>query len=116
MYYTGTGRFVNRPVPVARSLRDRKLQRALVQFFKPENYFEVREALVRAGRADLIGTGCDALIPANPPQEALEARRRRASAALDNDHDLTVPNPARARPGDRPQRPTQRRQRKPGRG
>jgi hypothetical protein len=26
-------------------LRDRKLQRALMQFFKPENYFEVRKAL-----------------------------------------------------------------------
>ena len=33
-----------------RHLRDRKLQRALMQFFKPENYFEVREALI-AGRA-----------------------------------------------------------------
>jgi hypothetical protein len=26
-------------------MRDRKMQRALMQFFKPENYFEVREAL-----------------------------------------------------------------------
>ena len=32
------------------NLRDRKLQRALMQFFKPENYFEVRKAL-GAGRA-----------------------------------------------------------------
>ena len=38
-----------KPVYVARHLRDRKLQRALMQFFKPENYFEVREAL-QAGR------------------------------------------------------------------
>ena len=44
------------------------MQRALMQFFKPENYFEVREALLKAGRADLIGSGCDCLIPAQPPQ------------------------------------------------
>ena len=42
-----------RPVPVARNLKDRRLQRALMQFFKPENYFEVRESLVEAGRTDL---------------------------------------------------------------
>ena len=35
---------------VAKHLRDRKLQRALMQFFKPENYFEVRKALLAAGR------------------------------------------------------------------
>ena len=40
------------------------MQRALMQFFKPENYFMVREALLKAGRADLIGNGCDCLIPA----------------------------------------------------
>ena len=36
-------------------LRDRRTQRALLQFFKPENWFEVRRALIDAGRADLIG-------------------------------------------------------------
>jgi hypothetical protein len=38
-------------------LRDRKMQRALMQFFKPENYFEVREALTQAGVHDLIDGG-----------------------------------------------------------
>jgi hypothetical protein len=42
-------------------------------YFKPENYFEVRQALIEAGRADLIG-GCDGLIPAQPPKEALARR------------------------------------------
>jgi hypothetical protein len=32
-----------KPVGVARNLRDRKSQRALMQFFKPENDFEVKE-------------------------------------------------------------------------
>lgn len=56
---------------MAKQLKDRKMQRAMLQFFKPENYFEVRRALIEAGRADLIGNGCDCLIPANPPPEAL---------------------------------------------
>ena len=62
MYYTGLDPFTGQEVYVARHLRDRKLQRALLQFFKPENYFEVRKALLAAGRHDLIGSGCDALI------------------------------------------------------
>ena len=55
MYYTGLEPFTKQKVYVARQLRDRKLQRALLQFFKPENYFEVRKALELAGRQDLIG-------------------------------------------------------------
>ena len=57
MYYTGIDPFTGREVYVAKHLRDRKLQRALMQFFKPENYFEVRRALEEAGRTDLIGYG-----------------------------------------------------------
>ncbi len=63
MYYTGIDPFTGDAVYVARALNDRKLQRALLQFFKPENYFQVRKALEEAGRTDLIGNGCDALIP-----------------------------------------------------
>jgi hypothetical protein len=79
MYYTGIDLFTKQEVYVAQPLRDRKLQRALMQFFKPENWFIVREALLQAGRQDLIGSGCDCLIPAQPPKEAIEARRRRKS-------------------------------------
>jgi uncharacterized radical SAM protein YgiQ len=93
MYYTGMDPFTKKPVKVAKAMRDRKAQRAMMQFFKPENWFAVREALIRAGRADLIGSGCDALIPANPPKEALEKRRRDAQRAVEGDHYHTVPNP-----------------------
>ncbi|CAN5660528.1 hypothetical protein BH23PLA1_BH23PLA1_30300 [soil metagenome] len=79
MNYTGIDPFNGEEVHVSRHLRDRKLQRALLQFFKPENDFEVREALLKAGRGDLIGNGCDCLIPANPPRAALQARRQRAN-------------------------------------
>jgi uncharacterized radical SAM protein YgiQ len=86
MYYTGLDPFSKQPVYVARHLRDRKLQRALLQFFKPENYFEVRRALEQAGRQDLIGRGCDCLIPDKPPREALEARRRDANRRFQGEY------------------------------
>ena len=92
MYYTGIDPFTKQEVFIARNLRDRKMQRALLQFFKPDNYFEVRQALIEAGRSDLIGGGCDCLIPAKPPKEALKGtwigrtimstRCRRRSAAI----------------------------------
>ncbi|MEZ6197233.1 MAG: DUF3362 domain-containing protein [Planctomycetota bacterium] len=78
MYYTGLDPIDMEPVAVAKNLRDRRLQRALLQFFKPENWFEVRRALEQAGREDLIGDGPDRLIPSRPPREAVEARRRNA--------------------------------------
>ena len=91
MYYTGIDPFTKKPVHVARSLRDRKVQRAMMQFFKPENYFEVRRALVEAGRADLIGQGCDALIPSTPPREAILRRREDANARFRGEYVHTVP-------------------------
>src|SRR5262249_42599649 len=76
LWHTGIDPFTKKEVYVAKGLRDRKMQRALMQFFKPENWFTVREALIQAGRQDLIGNGCDCLIPANPPKEAIEALPR----------------------------------------
>jgi hypothetical protein len=117
MYYTGLDPFTNKPVQTAKNLRDRKLQRALMQFFKPENYFEVREALIQSGRADLIG-GCEGLIPPNPPKEAIEARRKQANSAVQGDHYHTMASPGkRGKAGERglpnrgyrPGRKTQRR-------
>jgi Domain of unknown function (DUF3362) len=105
MYYTGIDPFTGKEVYIARQLKDRKMQRALLQFFKPENYFEVRKALEQAGRTDLIGGGCDALIPACPPKEALRARRERANTAVRGDHVHTVPKPVKKR-GYRPGRKT----------
>jgi len=82
MYHTGLDPFTQKPVYIVKHLRDRKLQRALLQFFKPENYFEVRKALEQAGRHDLVGSGCDCLIADRPPKEALDRRRRRANEDL----------------------------------
>jgi uncharacterized radical SAM protein YgiQ len=119
MYHTGIDPFSGEEVYIAKHLRDRKLQRALLQFFKPENYFEVRKALLQAGRADLIGSGCECLIAANPPRQAIEARRRQANGAAEGDHYHSVANPEKGEPvgerglpnqGYRPGRKTARRQ------
>lgn len=90
MYYTGLDPFTKKPVEISRQLRDRKLQRALMQFFKPANYFEVRDALRQAGRQDLIGSGCDCLIPSNPPREALDARRKDANTRFRGEYVHTI--------------------------
>ena len=103
MYYTGKNPETGLPMPVAKGMRDRRLQRALLQFFKPENYFEVREALLKAGRKDLIGGGCDALIAAQPPKEALLARRARSEKDF-HEHTHAKDMPKAPKTGYRPGR------------
>jgi hypothetical protein len=50
----------------------------LLQFFKPENYADVREALTEANRPELIGDAPECLIPSRPPKQPV--RRKPASA------------------------------------
>ena len=62
MYYTGIHPMTNKPVYVTTDYREKQLQRALLQFSRPENRNLVREALIKAGRSDLIGNGRECLI------------------------------------------------------
>jgi hypothetical protein len=78
MYWTGLDPQTLEPVNTVTRLGDRKVQKALIQFFKPENWFAIHKALMEAGRSELIGGGPQCLIPQNPPREAVEARRREA--------------------------------------
>ena len=68
MYYTGLDPMSGESVYVPRGGRERRLQKALLQFFKPENYRDVREALEEVERLDLIGDGPECLIPSHPPR------------------------------------------------
>ncbi|MBT4140762.1 MAG: DUF3362 domain-containing protein, partial [Candidatus Latescibacteria bacterium] len=70
MFYTGIDPTTMKPVKVARNPSDRAPQRALLQFFMPENYRSVRQSLEKIGREDLIGDGPECLIPENPPKGA----------------------------------------------
>ena len=77
MYHTGLDPLSKQPVIVAKYLRERKWQRALMQFFQPENYFLVRDALIKANRQDLIGNQRHCLIPSTPPKGALKPKPHR---------------------------------------
>ena len=63
MYYTGLNPLTMEPVYVPRNPHEKAMQRALIQFKDPKNYDLVKEALVKAGRTDLIGFGKECLIP-----------------------------------------------------
>ncbi|MEE0409626.1 MAG: DUF3362 domain-containing protein, partial [Clostridia bacterium] len=63
MYYTELDPFTMEKVYIPKTPKEKAMQRALLQFKNPENYKLVREALITAGREDLIGRGPDCLIP-----------------------------------------------------
>ncbi len=65
MYYTGLDPMTMKPIYVARTQQEKAQQRALLQYFKPENREIVLKALRQYGRTDLIGTGKDCLISDN---------------------------------------------------
>lgn len=62
MYYTGLDPRTMEPVYVAKNPHHKAMQRALIQYRRPENYDLVEEALIMAGRQDLIGYGRECLI------------------------------------------------------
>ena len=66
MFYTGLDPYTMQPVYVPRTAKEKAEQRALLQYFKPENYAVIRAALRKAGRPDLIGSGPHCLVPAEP--------------------------------------------------
>jgi uncharacterized radical SAM protein YgiQ len=63
MYYTGIDPFTGKAVTVVREARERRMQRALLQHRMPKNHALAREALLKAGRKDLIGSGKGKLVP-----------------------------------------------------
>ncbi len=55
MYYTGLDPRTLKPVYVPKNPHEKAMQRALIQYRNPANYDLVKEALIKAGRTDLIG-------------------------------------------------------------
>ena len=64
MFYTGLDPYTMEPVYVPRSPQEKAEQRALLQYYKPENYAKIRTVLRKLGRRDLIGSGPNCLVPA----------------------------------------------------
>lgn len=63
MYYTGLDPRDMTPVYVPKSYEEKQMQRALLQYKRPENYHLVYQALKKAGRLDLVGNSPKCLIP-----------------------------------------------------
>lgn len=63
MYYTGLDPYTLKPIYVAKSKEEKSGQRALLQYFKPENRKIIAKLLIEAGRDNLIGFGANCLIP-----------------------------------------------------
>lgn len=91
MYYTGLDPRTMEPVYVPTDPHEKEMQRALIQYRDPKNYALIHEALVKAGRTDLIGYG---------PKCLIRPRRGEAEKA---------PHPAQKQPAQK--RPAQKRER-----
>ena len=68
MYATGLDPRTMEKVYIPTDPHEKAMQRALIQYRNPVNYQLVREALMKAGREDLIGTGPECLIRPWPPK------------------------------------------------
>lgn len=67
MFYTGIDPFSGKKVYVPKTAEEKRMQRALLQFGKPENRKIVREALIKCHREELIGYGKSCLVPPEKP-------------------------------------------------
>lgn len=63
MYLTGFDPFTQEPVYTAKDLREKRMQKALLQYWDVKQHDLAREALKKARRTDLIGSGTKHLIP-----------------------------------------------------
>lgn len=70
MYYTGLDPLTMKAVYVPKSMKEKAMQRALIQYRRPENYDLVKEALLSQKRQDLIGFGPKCLIRPQKTEKA----------------------------------------------
>jgi uncharacterized radical SAM protein YgiQ len=77
MYVTGLDPFTQEPVYVPRSLREKRMQKALLQYWDVSQHDLAREALIEAGRRDLIGSAAWQLIPPASGKGSLSIHQKR---------------------------------------
>jgi uncharacterized radical SAM protein YgiQ len=106
MYHTGKNplRRVSRTseaVHVPRGLKIRRLHKAFLRYHDPNNWPLLRQALRRMGRADLIGSRSDQLVPSYQPRgtgaTAEGLRKPATSRPFRTQHTGLPKTPARAR-------------------
>lgn len=62
MFYTGIDPYTMKEVYIPKTEEEKSMQRALLQYFIPENKQKVIKALIKAGRKDLIGYDSKCLV------------------------------------------------------
>ena len=77
MFWTGLDPFTGTSVYTAKTMADKRKQKALLLYWDPTHHDLAREALVDAGRRDLIGSGADALVPPATGKGSLPMHMRR---------------------------------------
>ena len=102
MYYTGLDPRTMKRVFVAKTNREKTTQRALIQYRLPANYDIVKNALIRAGRKDLIGHDPKALIRPKParlkPVQTKPAKPARPKPTQPNSTQSKPTQPKQPRP------------------
>ncbi len=78
MFYTELDPYTMEKVYVPKKPEEKAMQRALLQYFRPQNQRRVIEALIAAHRTDLIGNSPECLV--KPDAEYLEYQKRRSAA------------------------------------
>ena len=97
MYYTGIDPMTMKRVYVAKTPHEKALQRALLQWKRPDKRKLVIEALKAAGREDLIGYGPECLVrpdraagksPAKPKPKAVPAQEAKKPVSKKNRREM----------------------------
>ena len=109
MFYTGFDPRTGKPVFVPRTPHEKAMQRALLQFRRPQNFPLVRDALRLAHREDLIGTGRNCLVPPEGVKTAHEyAQIRREKKEREARRAQREGRAPKGKPGQRPGKAAQK--------
>lgn len=92
MYYTGVDPRTMKPVYVPHNPHENAMQKALMMYRKPENYDLVKEALIKAGRQDLIGFDKKCLIAPRKMDRKCEHQGQRSYGKNDKSKNNSIKN------------------------
>lgn len=92
MYYTGVDPRTMKPVYVPHNPHEKAMQKALMMYRKPENYDLVKEALIKAGRQDLIGFDKKCLIAPRKMNRKGEYQGQRSYGKNDKSKNNSIKN------------------------
>ena len=104
MYYTGLDPRTLEPVYIPKSAHEKAMQRALLQWKRPDKRPLVEEALHRTGRTDLIGYGPQCLLRPERPHREGHSAPAKAPQRAGKSHAKGAPSSPRNRqkPSGRP--------------